>query len=148
MSIDDWSRSRRQVAVTACPSRPIDRATTTGVVAGRLAASISMARARPRRRRFDAGLYRATTKSPAAAASSRRSITAHGVSKSDNETAQKSWPSGAPASAAAPCIADTPGSTTISLRRQPGSVAVSSRSNTSAAMAYTPGSPEQISATR
>ena len=93
-------------------------------------------------------MYKATTKSPAAAASSRCSITAHGVSKSDNEMAQKSWPNGAPARAAAPCIADTPGNTTISLRRQPGCAATSSRSNTSAAMAYTPGSPEQISATR
>ena len=33
--------------------------------------------------------------------------------------AQKSWPSGAPARAAAACIADTPGATTISTRRAP-----------------------------
>ena len=35
----------------------------------------------------------------------------HGVSRSDSEIAQKSWPSGAPSPAAAACIALTPGAT-------------------------------------
>ena len=41
-----------------------------------------MARASPRRRRLEAGLYRATTKSPSTAARSRCSMTGQGVSKS------------------------------------------------------------------
>ena len=44
------------------------------------------------------GLYSAQTKSAAAAASSRRAITGHGVSKSDKEIEQKSCVSGAPTS--------------------------------------------------
>ena len=49
------------------------------------------------------------------------SITAQGVSRSDSEMAQKSWPSGAPARAAAACIAETPGDAMISTPRPGGS---------------------------
>ena len=49
------------------------------------------------------------TKSPSAAAFSRRSTIAHGLRWSDSDIAQKSWPSGAPSLAAAACIAGTPG---------------------------------------
>ena len=66
----------------------------------------------------------------------RASIVSHGVSRSESEMAQKSWPSGAPARAAAACMAEMPGATTISMRaRRPGKPPVSRHSNTSAAMA-------------
>ena len=57
-----------------------------------------------------------------------------GVSRSDSEIAQKSWPSGAPARAAAACSAETPGLTVSATRCQAGSALVSSSSQASAAM--------------
>ena len=60
--------------------------------------------------------------------------------------AQKSPPSGAPTSAAAASIAVTPGSTLMSSSRQAGSP-LSTASNTAAAMANTPGSPPDTTAT-
>ena len=86
------------------------------------------------------------TKSAASAACKRRSITAQGFRLSDNEMAQKSPPSGAPTRAAAASIAVMPGSTVIGTARQAGSP--SSASNTAAAMAKTPGSPPDTTATR
>ena len=59
--------------------------------------------------------------------------------------AQKSWPSGAPARAAAASIAVTPGSTRM--ERSCSSGFVSSASNTAAAIANTPGSPEETMTT-
>ena len=61
-------------------------------------------------------------------------MSAQGVSRSDSEIAQKSWPSGAPARAAAACSAETPGLTASAIRCQAGSARVSSSSHTSAAM--------------
>ena len=49
--------------------------------------------------------------------------------------AQKSWPSGAPARAAAACSAETPGLTVTATRAQAGSAPLSSSSNTSVASA-------------
>ena len=60
---------------------------------------------------FEAGLYRAITKSPSAAARRRRSRIDQGFRLSESEMAQKSCPSGAPSRAAAACIAETPGAT-------------------------------------
>ena len=65
---------------------------------------------------------------------------------SDSEMAQKSPPSGAPTSAAAASIAVTPGSTRMSSVRHAGSPA-STASKTAAAMANTPGSPPDTTAT-
>ena len=48
----------------------------------------------------------------------RARITGQGVSRSDSEIAQKSWPSGAPAREAAACIALIPGATVISIADQ------------------------------
>ena len=60
--------------------------------------------------------------------------------------AQKSWPSGAPILAAAASMALMPGMTVTSISRQWGSP-VSIASNTAAAMAKTPGSPPETTAT-
>ena len=49
------------------------------------------------------------TKPAPAAASSRRSISSHGLRLSDSDSAQKSWPSGAPIRAATASIAVMPG---------------------------------------
>ena len=65
---------------------------------------------------------------------------------SESEIAQKSPPSGAPTSAAAASIAVTPGSTLMSRSRHAGSPD-STASNTAAAMANTPGSPPDTTAT-
>ena len=59
--------------------------------------------------------------------------------------AQKSWPSGAPSLAAAACIAETPGETAISSSSHRGLSSIAS--NTAAAMANTPGSPPETTAT-
>ena len=42
-------------------------------------------------------------------------MTGQGVSRSESEIAQKSWPSGAPARAAAACNAEMPGLTSIAI---------------------------------
>ncbi len=76
------------------------------------------------------------TKSASAAARMRLSIVSQGVSRSDSEIAQKSWPSGAPARAAAACMAEMPGATTISARAAPsGRPPAARHSKASAAMA-------------
>ena len=98
-----------------------------------------MARARPRRRRFDAGLYRATTKSPAAAASSRCSITAHGGEQVRQRDGAEVVTQRRPGQRRrAVHRGHPPAARRSRCDAQPGSVAVSIRSNTSAAMAYTP----------
>ena len=66
---------------------------------------------------------------------------------SDSDSAQKSCPSGAPQRAATASIAVTPGTTATSSRRHasgPASIA----SQTAAAIAKTPGSPPDTTATR
>ena len=90
---------------------------TQGVSGGRWRSSRPAASASRPGRRAERGLYSATTKSAPAAASRRARIASHGVSRSDSEIAQKSCPSGAPARAAAACIALTPGATVIADRR-------------------------------
>jgi hypothetical protein len=65
---------------------------------------------------------------------------------SDSEIAQKSAPSGAPRRAAAASIAVMPGSTRMSRSRQCAGPC-STASNTAAAMANTPGSPPETTAT-
>ena len=47
-------------------------------------------------------------------------MAAQGVSRSESEMAQKSWPTGAPARAAAAWNADTPGTTVTATRLQSG----------------------------
>ena len=74
-------------------------------------------------------------KSPAAAAPRRRSISGQGVSRSEREMAQKSWPRGAPMRAAAACSADTPGTTESAMRFHSGLSSASSSSKTRAARA-------------
>src|SRR5262245_41645202 len=73
-------------------------------------------------------------------------MTDHGFRLSDNEITAKSWPSGAPASAAAAVAAVTPGTTSRSnAGPSPDSWTASS---TAVAMANTPGSPDETTATR
>ena len=86
------------------------------------------------------------TKPAPAAASSRRSISSQGLRLSDSEIAQKSWPSGAPTRAATASIAVTPGTIATSSVRHAASP-LSICSHTAAAMANTPGSPPDTSAT-
>ena len=88
-----------------------------------------------------------STKPAPAAASSRRSISSQGLRLSDSDSAQKSWPSGAPIRAATASIAVMPGTNATSSARQlsgPRSIS----SHTAAAMANTPGSPPETMATR
>src|SRR6478735_5600092 len=86
------------------------------------------------------------TKSATAAASSRFSTRSQGFKLSESEITQKSWPSGAPALAAAANMADTPGTTVTSMLFQ-ASRPVSMASNIALAMANTPGSPEETTGT-
>ena len=85
------------------------------------------------------------TKSPSAAALRRRSTIAHGFRLSESDMAQKSWPSGAPSRAAAACIAETPGDHGDVERAPAGSSSIAS--NNAAAIAKTPGSPPETTAT-
>ena len=55
------------------------------------------------------------TKSLSAAALMRFSMTDHGVRRSDRDMVQKSWPSGAPARAAAACMAEMPGAISMEI---------------------------------
>ena len=75
------------------------------------------------------------------------SITAQGVSKSDNEIAQKSWPIGAPTRAAQACSAEIPGDTMISILFQRISSLWLMQSKTRMAIEYMPGSPDDSRAT-
>ncbi len=78
--------------------------------------------------------------SASAAARTRRSMTSHGVCRSDRLIDTWSWPSGAPRIAPAASAAVTPGTPTTSM----SSLASASAGE---AMAYTPASPLPISAT-
>jgi len=87
------------------------------------------------------------TKSADAAASRRRWITDHGVSRSESEMAQKSCPSGAPSSDAHEDSAVVPG-TMRSSGDSPCFQPISCRTwKTRLAMPYTPASPEEMIAT-
>ena len=89
-------------------------------------------------------------KSASAASSTRRAITGQGLRLSERLMQQKSWPSGAPARAAAASMAVMPGSTWISSACQAAACTASAdsmASNTADAMANTPGSPEDTTTT-
>ena len=138
--------AERRDVDAARPARPTARPNTTGVAPADGAATAQ------RRRRAARGAparrdCRARSRNRAlAAASSRRSISAQGLRLSDSEIAQKSWPSGAPMRAATASIAVMPGTTLESSARQLGGPA-SIASHTAAAMAKTPGSPPDTTAT-
>ena len=72
-------------------------------------------------------------------------MTSHGLSRSDSERTQKSWPSGAPTRLATACAAVRPGTTRTGTSFHCGS---SLTSRTAAAIANTPGSPDETTATR
>ena len=81
-------------------------------------------------------------KSPAAAHRRRFSITAQGVSRSDREMTQKSWPTGAPSRAPPDRAEVTPGTTSTSTSGNRGA-----SWSTGPAMPYTPASPLHTRAT-
>jgi hypothetical protein len=85
------------------------------------------------------------TRSAVAAAVSRPAMTSQGLSRSESETMQKSWPSGAPTRLATTCAAVRPGTIRIGTSFHCGS---SLTSSTAAAIANTPGSPDETTATR
>ena len=72
-------------------------------------------------------------------------MTSHGLSRSDSDSTQKSCPSGAPTRRATACAAVRPGRTRTGTSFQRGSAATS---RTAAAIANTPGSPDETTATR
>ena len=80
----------------------------------RVRSKISQARRRWSFRFLEEGLYRQMAKSPSAAQVSRFSMTAQGVSRSDREMTQKSWPRGAPSTAPPERAAVTPATTSTS----------------------------------
>ena len=85
------------------------------------------------------------TRSARAAATSRSVTTSHGLSRSDSEISAWSCPRGAPTAAATACAADIPGRTRTGTSEYFGPLATSS---TAAAIANTPGSPADTTATR
>ena len=88
------------------------------------------------------------TKSAAAAAVIRRSITCHGFRTSESEIRQRSCPSGAPMRAAAAVAAVTPGTTvTATPAHRPDAFSLWSSSTTALAMAKMPGSPDETMTT-
>ncbi len=121
-------------------------ANTTGVAAGRMSRSSANAAPSCQGRAREIGLYSAITK-PAPAAACRRLVTiSQGLRLSDSEMAQKSCPSGAPTRAATANMAEMPGITSTSMSRHSGAPR-SIASNTALAMANTPVSPEETTAT-
>ena len=146
MSTGQDSMSARVVSRFSSPARQACRTIPTGVVAAREASRMSRASSRCRTRPLLRGLYRAMTKSPAAARARRRSIASHGVRRSDREMTAKSCISGAPSTDAAACRAETPGTTTISgVASRPSRSPASSITNP--AMPYIPASPLETRAT-
>ena len=127
--------------------RLTDVANATAVDPGRAARSRSNTAPSCQGRACDRGLYSAITKPADAAAVSRRTTVSQGFRLSDSEIAQKSCPRGAPIRAAAANIAEIPGTTSISSARQTGSPP-SIASNTALAIANTPASPDDTTATR
>jgi hypothetical protein len=104
--------------LTRSSGRPTARPNTTGVDWRQMPAQpldriAELPRPRPRDR-----IVERDDKAGAAAASSRRSIKSHGLRLSDSDSAQKSWPSGAPIRAATASIAVMPGTMVTSSARQ------------------------------
>mgnify|MGYP003214248132 FL=1 len=82
-----------------CPSRPMLR-TQPQSVSGAFHSSIIFAARESLSARFLLrGLYKQMQKSALATAASLRSMTSHGVSRSESDTTAKSWASGAPSTA-------------------------------------------------
>ena len=95
-----------------CPSRPMFRTYAHTRSAGSVSERIAHARWYCACRVRLTGLYRTMTKSASAAAFSRCSIFAHGVSRSERLMTQKSCPTGAPSTALPLSTALSPGTVT------------------------------------
>ena len=114
------------------PARPRLRASATGVSGARCAQQDVARLGQLRRAAAPSADCRARRRNRRRRGLEPAPIAGHGVSRSDSEIAQKSWPSGAPARAAAACSAETPGTTAISTRRQSRRASRSISSKTSA----------------
>ena len=145
MSTTSGSNSASVVTATLSWSDPTARATITGVSGDWYSNTMSRSAATCQRRSFDAGLYTANAISAPAKARILFSTCSQGFNRSDNDTMPKSCPSGAPTRLATACAAVIPGTIRTGTSRHCGSSATSS---TAAAMANTPGSPEDTTATR
>ena len=132
--------------VMASSARPTARAKITGVSGPRTRPRAQAPRRAARAARTRSGCRARSRNRPRAPLASAARSPSQGLRLSESEMAQKSPPSGAPTRAAAASIAVMPGSTVIGRRARPDRR--SSASNTAAAMANTPGSPPETTATR
>ena len=136
------SRSARVVTVIVSSGPVASVTSVTGVPGSSTSASTAAARARWSGRPADRGLNSARASPAPAAARSWASIRSHGTSRSDSVSAAWGPASGAPAAAAAAWADVTPGTTSTATPRD------AAASNVTDAMANTPGSPDDTSATR